>query len=330
MPRHARLDTPGAVHHVMVRGINKADIFIDDQDRARFLEKYGEVSSEAKAVTYAWALMSNHVHLLMRSGEKGIGTVMRKVLTWYAIYFNRRHHRTGHLFENRYKSILVEEDAYLLTLLRYIHLNPVRAGIASDMDTLDRYRWSGHSMILQKDTPQWIDSAFVLSQFSERRKKAVEAYRRFVEEGFAMGSKPELVGGGLVRSLGGWSNVISLQGREKQKSDERILGGTDFVQRVLKEAEERHLRQMRVAPIKTIEEIIEEECSKARVTPDEVKHGGRRAKATSVRALIAYRAVTALGLSAAEAARHLGVTTSTITRTVARQEKSSSAFRKDF
>jgi putative transposase len=121
MPRHARLDIPGALHHIMIRGIDKGDIFIDEQDKNKFLEKLGEYVSDAKCSVYAWVLMSNHVHILFKSGEKGISAVMRKLLTWYAIYFNRRHKRTGHLFENRYKSVLCEEDRYFLALIRYIH-----------------------------------------------------------------------------------------------------------------------------------------------------------------------------------------------------------------
>lgn len=322
MPRHARLDAPGALHHVMVRGIDKGLIFRDDQDRAKFLDKLGQAASDAKAAVYAFALMSNHVHILFRSGEKGLGTVMRKVLTWYAVYFNRRHKRTGHLFENRYKSILCEEDAYLLTLVRYIHLNPVRGGLAVDMESLDRYPWCSHRMLMGKDALPSMDKDFILRQFAKTRKKAVEAYRLFVAEGFAMGSRPELVGGGLIRSLGGWSKVLSLQGREQHKADERILGSSQFVEQILRETEERQHRQLKIRTSGiTIVEIIDEECAKGQIQPGELQNGGRRAKASRTRALVAYRAVTELGLSAAEIARRLGVTTSTITRAVEKLEK---------
>lgn len=110
MPRQARLDVPGALHHIMVRGINKSAIFDDDQDKARFLERLGKNVTEGKCAIYAWVLMDNHVHLLFKSGKDSVSAVMRKLLTWYAQYYNRRHRRTGHLFENRYKSILCDED----------------------------------------------------------------------------------------------------------------------------------------------------------------------------------------------------------------------------
>ena len=154
MPRCARLDAPGALHHVMLRGNNRGDLFVDDLDRKNFLDRLGQVVEDGKCTVYAFALMSNHVHILLRSGDMGIATVMRKLLTWYALYFNRRHRRTGHLFENRYKSILCEEEPYFLELVRYIHLNPVRAGIVADMKGLDRYPWSGHHVIVgQGDLP---------------------------------------------------------------------------------------------------------------------------------------------------------------------------------
>jgi putative transposase len=114
MPRQARLDVPGALHHIMVRGINKAYIFDDDEYKARFLERIGQNVIEGKCSVYAWVLMDNHVHILFKSGKHGISAVMRKLLTWYSQYYNRRHKRSGHLFENRYKSILCDEDNYLL------------------------------------------------------------------------------------------------------------------------------------------------------------------------------------------------------------------------
>jgi putative transposase len=102
MPRQARLDIPGALHHIMVRGINKSNIFTDDQDKIRFLDRLGRNVIAGGCSIFAWVTMDNHVHLLFKSGEQsGISSVMRKLLTWYAQYFNRRHNRTGHLFENR-------------------------------------------------------------------------------------------------------------------------------------------------------------------------------------------------------------------------------------
>ena len=152
------MDIPGALHHIMVRGINKSTIFGDDEDKARFLDRLGEKVAVDKGAIYAWALMKNHVHLLFKSGEKGVSSVMRKLLTWYAQYYNHRHHRRGHLFENRYKSILCDEDSYLLLLVRYIHLNPLRVDVVKTIQELDTYPWSGHRALIGKAKMDWMDA----------------------------------------------------------------------------------------------------------------------------------------------------------------------------
>ena len=324
MPRQARLDVPGALHHIMVRGINKSAIFKDDQDRARFLDRLRDNVVETQSSVYAWALMKTHLHLLVRSGQPGISTLMRKLLTWYAQYYNRRHRRTGHLFENRYKSILCDEETYLLALVRYIHLNPVRAKVVKTINELDDYPWCGHRMIIAKDENPWMDRGHVLGQFSGTKRKAIREYRRFVQEGQGDGRNPMLTGGGLIRSQGGWSQVLALRRKgEKEQSDERILGSGDFVDRVLREAEERLLRQIKLQRKgRSIEDIIEEECRKRKVSEEEVRKGSRRSRVTEARAAIAYRSKEELGISGAEIARYLGVSTSTINRTLSRLDES--------
>ena len=304
----------------MVRGINKSPIFEDDQDRIRFLERLGQTVSEAKCTVYAWVLMNNHVHILFKSGKQGISAVMRKLLTWYAVYFNRRHRRTGHLFENRYKSILCDENNYLLALVRYIHLNPIRAKIIHTMEELGRYPWSGHRAIIGKADYPWMDIDSVLSQFGGTKKKAIAEYRRIMRDEMSQGRIPELTGGGLIRSQGGWSQVLSMRNKgRKEESDERILGAGDFVQTILKEAEESQLRQLKLRRSgRTIAEIIREECTKGKISYEELKRGNRRRSVCAVRMTIARRSREELGLTGADIARHLGVNTSSINRSLAR------------
>lgn len=321
MPRQARLDAPGALHHIMVRGINRAAIFADDRDRALFLERLGQYVAEGKCSIYAWVLMDNHVHLLFKSGSYGISVVMRKLLTWYAQHFNRRHNRTGHLFQNRYKSVLCDEENYLLALIRYIHLNPVRAEIVKTMEELDCYPWSGHSGIVGKTKHPWMDTDAVLSQFGDGRRRAIAAYRRFVMEELGTGRRPELTGGGLIRSHG-WSRVLALRrSGQEEESDERVLGRGDFVHAILREVEERQLRQTRLRRSgKSIADIIREECRNRGVNEQELVRGSRRRKVSLTRALIALRCKEEIGCSGAEIARHLGVNTTSINRAVARVE----------
>src|SRR5271157_3871438 len=129
MPRQARLDAPGTLHHVMLRGMERGQIVADREDREAFVARLGDIATATGTTLYAWALLPNHAHLLLRSGPQGLPQFMRRLLTGYAVTYNRRHKRIGHLFQNRYKSIVVEEDAYFRELVRYIHLNPLRAGL---------------------------------------------------------------------------------------------------------------------------------------------------------------------------------------------------------
>jgi len=139
MPRIARLDTPGLLHHVMIRGIERRKIFNDDKDRENFLDRLSVLLPETQTQCYGWSFLSNHAHFLFRSGPKGIASLMRRLLTGYAVFYNKRHKRHGQLFQNRYKSVICQEDSYLLELVRYIHLNPLRAKIVMDLKELDRY-----------------------------------------------------------------------------------------------------------------------------------------------------------------------------------------------
>ena len=165
MPRKARIDTAGALHHIIIRGIERKKIFRDNTDRNSFLDRLGNILSESSTIIYAWALIPNHVHLLLRTGAVPIATVMRRLLTGYAVTYNRRHRRHGRVFQNRYKSVLCQEDPYFLQLVRYIHLNPLRAKIVLSYSDLRNYAYAGHSVILGKRKRGWQDINHVLRYF---------------------------------------------------------------------------------------------------------------------------------------------------------------------
>jgi putative transposase len=319
MPRQERLDAPGTLHHVMMRGIERADIFSDDKDREHFLSRVGEIGKATETRILAWALMDNHVHMLLFSGSSGLPRFMRRLLTGYAVWFNRRHQRSGHLFQNRYKSIVCEEDRYFLELVRYIHLNPLRSRVVQSLEELDRYRWSGHSAIVGKVQRDWQEREYVLSQFGRGEKRSIRAYRKFIEEGKGLGRRPELVGGGLIRSLGGWSKVLSLRSRgEEMEHDSRILGSGDFVQTVMRDAEESIARQVRNRGRRSIEEIIVRMCRNSNVSEKEVISGNQSRKTAKVRAEIACFLNREMGISMAEIARRLGVGASAIAMAIRR------------
>ena len=137
MPRGPRLDASGILHHVMARGVDRQPLFHADQDRDDFVQRLAALATAEAWTVYAWALIPNHFHLLVRTDRRPLACTMRSLLSGYANAFNRRHQRTGHLFQNRYKSILCEDEPYFLELVRYLHLNPLRAGLKSALGPQD-------------------------------------------------------------------------------------------------------------------------------------------------------------------------------------------------
>ncbi|MDZ7696326.1 MAG: transposase [Deltaproteobacteria bacterium] len=150
MPRQSGLNTPGALHHIIARGNERRNIFEDEKDCKAFLIRLRGILAGTGTICYAWAIIPNHFHLFLRTGTIPLATIMRRLLTGYAMYFNRRHRRSGHLFQNRYKSILCQEEPYFQELVRYIHLNSLRANLVDGIGALDRYPYSGHSAVMGK------------------------------------------------------------------------------------------------------------------------------------------------------------------------------------
>lgn len=224
MPRHRRLEIAGGIYHVIARGIERRAIFIDEDDRAEFIRRLSKGLECTGSKCYGWALMPNHFHLLIRTGVKPLSDLMRRVLTGYALYFNRQHKRRGYLYQNRYKSILCQEDTYLLELVRYIHLNPLRAKIIQSIEALDDYPWSGHSVLMGKSKEPWQATGEILEYFGQTKHTAVAKYRQFVFEAKDIMHRDDLSGGGLRRSAGGWRGVLALRrANDRWQGDERVL-----------------------------------------------------------------------------------------------------------
>ena len=323
MPRQARLDAPGTLHHVIIRGIERKRIVDDDNDRQDFVSRMGNLSSETDTAIYAWSLMSNHAHILLRSGAVGLPKFMRRLLTGYAVYYNHRHLRHGHLFQNRYKSIICEEDVYFKELIRYIHLNPLRAKFVKNMSELNRYRWCGHAVVMGTVKNEWQDRDYVLRWFEKKQGAAKRAYQKYMIEGIEQGRRPDLVGGGLIRSMGGWSEVISMRKLGiKELSDERILGSGDFVNEVVNEANKvlRYQFAGRERAEK-IEQYIRDLCQKEEVNIEELRSGSRRPKVSRIRRRLATELVETHGAPLAEIARRVGVSTSAISKAIKRANR---------
>ena len=322
MPRKSRIDTLGALHHLIARGIGKRKIFDDDLDRNLFLERLGTILVETQTLCYAWALIPNHFHLLIRTGKVPVSTVMRRLLTGHAVTYNRRHRRRGHLFQDRYKSILCDEDPYFLELVRYIHLNPLRAGIVKEISQLDAYPFCGHSFVMGKFSNEWQDVKAGLQTFGSRAISTRRCYGDFVAQGIEQGKRSDLIGGGLIRSMGGWSEVKKLQkDKVPMKGDERILGDSDFVNRILSEAEEtfekrHHLKYSGV----DLEMVAQRVAHIAGLEVKDVWSAGKYRKIVQARSLLCYWAVRELGESMTSISRRLGLSITAVSQSVLRGE----------
>jgi putative transposase len=316
MPRQPRLDAPGTLHHVMGRGIEKRKIFREDGDREDFVSRLSDLCKAGDLSVYAWALMENHFHLLIKTRGRSLSRSMRKLLTGYVINFNGRHKRYGHLFQNRYKSIVCEEDPYLLELTRYIHLNPVRAGGVKDLRGLERYPWTGHSVLMGVVKRDWQDTDTVLAYFGRRRGQARSGYEKFVREGIPKGRRPELIGGGLIRSMGGWAQVLSLRRRGiEASSDQRVLGSGEFVESLLSQADERERGALRLSLRgKRLDGLVKEIARGEGISEKDLRAGNRGREVSRVRRMVCRLAVEKMGYPGAEVARVLGVTTSAVVR----------------
>jgi len=181
MGRPLRIEYPGALYHVTSRGNEKKEIFFEDSDRAKFLSSLEEYHHRYGILIHSYVLMSNHYHLIMETPQGDLLKVMHGLNSGYTGYINRKYNRSGHLFQGRYKAILVEKEAYLLELSRYVHLNPVRAGIVKEVSD---YLWSSYPGFVNiQKMISWVEYGWILSRFSSKAYEARRAYRFFVRAG---------------------------------------------------------------------------------------------------------------------------------------------------
>ena len=211
MARKTRIHVPGGVYHVMMRGNGGEDIFFDDDDRYHFyllvqqgVERYGHR-------IHGFCCMTNHVHLAIQVADISLSKIIQNLSFRYTRWINQRRKRIGHLFQGRYKAILVDADSYLLELVRYIHLNPCRAGMVKDPKD---YPWSGHRAYLGEEQLPWLTTDWILSQFSQQKAAAKRRYAKFIQEGLGEGYRIEFHSGG--------------------EEDTRVLGEDRFINRVFK------------------------------------------------------------------------------------------------
>lgn len=310
MPRSARLDAPGVLHHVLIRGIRSRSIFKDDRDRENFLERLGKLLQETRTACYAWALLPDHAHLLLRTGSVPLATVMRRLLTGYVVSFNHRHRRHGDLLQDRYKSVVCQENPYLKELVRYIHLNPLRRGITLSLAKLSVDACSGHSAILGNKKRPWQDVGFVLHSFGKSAGHARRSYLAYVKSGIGQGRRDDLTGGGLIRSLGSRTEIkrIRSKGNLHVKGDERILGDSKFVDSILCKTKNRtSLHREGKRHGYDLRQVMDRVATVLGSDVKQIYSVGRHQDQVKARDLYCFWAVRELGLSLTDLARRLGM-----------------------
>lgn len=291
MARKPRIHYPGAYYHVILRGNGGQDIFESDADRSKFffliqdgVERYGHR-------LHAYCLMSNHVHLLVEVGNVALPQIMQNLSFRYTRYFNAGHNRIGHLFQGRYKALLIDRDSYLLQLVRYIHCNPVRSGIAGDPG---RYQWSSHHAYLGRVTIPWLTTLVVLSRFSRRIKEGRRLYQQFVDDGVQEPHRADFHVGA---------------------SEARILGNDDFSEKALAHAEERLKSRLSIAGvINAISTVYAIEVATL-IAP------GKTQPAGEARAVAALLVTEAEGLSLTELAVYVGRDIASLSKAAGRIRK---------
>jgi putative transposase len=259
MARKPRVHYPGALYHVTLRGNAGQTIFFDDRDRARFYLLLQEGTERFRHRIHAFCLMSNHVHLAIQVADLPLSRIIQNLSFRYTKWVNWRQSRSGHLFQGRYKAVLVDADPYLLELARYIHLNPVRAGLVKEPE---EHPWSGHRCYLGLEVIPWLTTDWVLSQFSEKESSARRAYGRFIQDGKKEGYRKEYhVGSG---------------------TDSRMLGDDQFIGRVLEKGERRSRHRV------SLDRIIREVCKSFSLEERELLTSGRDHRLSRVRGMAAW------------------------------------------
>ncbi len=249
MARKPRVEFEGAVYHVIVRGNRRTSVFHDSMDYEAYLARLQRYQQRDRLICYAYVLMSNHVHLLVESSDIPLSRTMQSLQFTYTQYYNRRHQKAGHLFQGRYKAILCDRDAYLLELVRYLHLNPAR--LKKPLDPW-KYPWSSHKVYLGKSSPVQVKTANVLQQFHKQVGPAQEAYRRFLRDGLGMGHQSEFY----------------------ETVDQRFLGDEQFLEDIERKTESKHEL---ISPVPKIpfSQVLPAVATVAEITPTRLIRRGR-------------------------------------------------------
>lgn len=299
MTRPLRFEIEGGVYHITARGNEQNDIFVDENDKRKFVTLLSELPRRYKVKIHAYVLMSNHYHLLLETPKGNISKAMHYLNVSYTVYFNRRYKRSGHLFQGRYKSIVIEKDSYLISVSRYIHLNPVRAGIVKKPE---EYKWSSYKNYLAMDKElQWLMTDWVLCQFSRDKNRAKQLYCDFVDDGIEHECSP-------------FSNI----------SQAKILGSSDFTEEIKdridieKDGNRPYIKSL-ILGGRDIEDILRQVAEHFNIKKDELLRKGKRNNTAKKVCLFMLRKRT--DLTNEEIGRRFGINYTSISHAVSGIEK---------
>ena len=315
MPRRRRIVCPGEIHHVISRSIDGIEIFTNDLERSKFISSLGTLITKTDCMCYAWSIMPNHYHLVLRPLGDSLSTLMRRLNGSYARYFNRRHNRRGYLFQDRFKSIATQRHDYLCELIRYVHLNPIRAGLVKTLKMLETYRWCGHGAMMGCQNVPWQSVNEALWRFANQKKKAREAYVKFLKAGLMDSSqhKDSLISL-LQKSKFGSDNAVP-------DADDRLIGDADFIRKAIAKAEydiRSHAKYRTARP--TLKAISQQIGKKMHIDPHEIFSKGRNNKRAEFRVRFFKQAVRKYGYKACEIAAFLGITPGAVSKTIYAKE----------
>ena len=291
MARKPRIHYPGALYHVILRGNARQDVFFDDKDRYRFYLFMQEGTERFGHRVLAFCLMTNHIHLALQVGEVSLSRIMQNLTFRYTRWVNWRLKRSGHLFQGRYKSVLVDADSYLLELGAYIHLNPVRASMVA---TPEAYSWSSHRAYLGNELIPWLNTDFILSQFSPTISKARCQFAEFVAERSSDGHQDEFYGKGSM--------------------DSRVMGEDQFVENVLE--------KMGPVPVRkpSIEEVLQVVKKMYDLSEEEMAAPGQKRLESEARSMAAWAVQELTDESLTKLATRLGRDPSSLSAAIRRFE----------
>ena len=290
MARKPRLHVPGGLYHIVLRGNARQNVFFIPADRRYFYELLAEGVTRFGYRIHAFCLMTNHLHLALQMGERELSAGMRNLSFRYTRYLNTRLKRVGHVFQGRFKAYLIDQDPYGLSLVRYIHLNPVRAKMVRSPEA---YAWSSHRAYLGQEDLPWLTTDWVLGQFGLRAGAARHRFATFVDSGIQDGHSDIFYGG---------------------QADDRVVGEEDFLKKVVPE----HQLPGKTVPLAQIVAYV---CESSGLPETALRAPGKGRHPAQARALVAWLATRSRSCSLVEVAAHFSRSPSTLSHLVANLEK---------